>query len=463
MAQAFTVEFDLGDRRIPVDVPVDAALLTMQPAKALADPTAAIANALRQPIGTASLAGLACARIAANACARAAVVISDNTRPVPYQGPAGILWPIIETLLSAGFTPANIDILVATGTHRAMTQAELARLIDSRVLSAGVRITNHDSRDRDSLRYAGTTRRGTRLEINRTYLDADLKILTGLVESHFMAGASGGRKSVVPGLMGEDCTYLFHGPEMLASPGVADLVLDGNPCHEEALEGALLAGADFIVNVTLDRHFALTGVFAGDLREAHKEAVAALTRYAGIPLSEPFDVAIIHTGRVGINHYQAAKAGAVGASLLRPGGALVVTGHHGDVDPVGSPRYRTLLHLLKLFGPDRYESVLMADAWQFVPDQWEPQMWGKVLRQVGAEGLWYCASGLTRGDYDYVPGRNGNHLLPEELRYSDDPVVVGRMATNALNAALEYAMLRGVSSPRVAVMLDGPYGIPIIR
>ena len=338
MSATRRVEFDLGDWTVEVDIPAAADLLTMRPATPLPDPAGAVAASLARPIGSDSLAALASRRLATNPAATAVVVISDNTRPVPYRGPSGILWPVVEALLAAGFAAANITVLVATGTHRAMTQAELAAILDERVLAAGIRVVNHDSRDAASLRYIGTTRRGTRLTVNRTYLDADLKIVTGLVESHFMAGASGGRKAIVPGLIGEDSTFVFHGPAMLASDGVADLVLEGNPCHEESLEGALMAGADFMVNVTLDRRFRLTGVFAGDLEAAHRAAVAALKEYAGVPVAEPYDVAVIHSGRVGINHYQAAKAGVVGASLLRRGGALVLAAHHSDVDPIGSAR-----------------------------------------------------------------------------------------------------------------------------
>jgi len=463
MVPAQQVEFDLGNWQIKVAVPATTERLTMRAAAPLADPAGAILAALAAPIQSRPLAVLAAQRLAVNPGARAAVVISDNTRPVPYRGPAGILWPVIDVLLGAGFSADNITVLVATGTHRSMSADELAAMVDDRVLAAGIRILNHDSRDASSLRYVGTTRRGTRLSVNRTYLDADLKIVTGLVESHFMAGASGGRKAIVPGLIGEESTFVFHGPTMLAAPGVADLVLEGNPCHEEALEGALMAGADFMVNVTLDRQFGLTGVFAGDLVAAHRQAVEALTRYAGVPVAEPYDVAIIHAGRVGINHYQAAKAGVVGASLLRPGGALVIVAHHTDVDPVGSARYRTLLHLLKLLGPRRYEALLMADAWQFIPDQWEPQMWGKVLDKVGASGLWYCGTGLAAPDYAIIPGIDGNLLLPEGSRYLDNPSQLGTMASRALAAAIECVGAHTVGPLRIAALVDGPYAIPILR
>jgi nickel-dependent lactate racemase len=458
-----TVEFDLGRWKVPVEAPAWADVLTMRKVEPLAYPAVAVRAALADPMGCPPLGAVAAAKIAANPEAKAVVVISDNTRPVPYRGDSGIVWPVVSALLEHGFRAEHVTVLVATGTHRAMTGHELAQMVDPQVIAAGVRLANHDCRDRSSLRYVGTTRRGTRLEVNTTYLDADLKILTGLVESHFMAGASGGRKAIVPGLIGEDSTFIFHGAEMLAAPGVADLVLEGNPCHEEALEGALLAGADFIVNVTLDRTFRLTGVFAGELQAAHRAAVDTLRSYAGIPVDRFYDVAVVHAGRVGINHYQAAKAGVVGASALRPGGKLVIAAHHTDVDPIGSARYRTLLHLLKLFGPERYERLIMAPEWRFVPDQWEPQMWGKVLAKVDPRDLYYCGTGLEAADYEIIPGFDGHTLLPEAERYGKEPAELGTMTGAAVREAVRRHHEREGRRPRVAVLADGPYGIPVVR
>ena len=176
---------------------------------------------------------------------RIVLVVSDATRPVPYRGDEGILWPLIEILFAEGFTPDNLLILVATGTHRAMSEAELRAMLDPRIFTSAIPVVNHDCRDRDNLTALGRTARGTDVLINRLYVESDFKILTGLVESHFMAGASGGRKSVCPGLVGEESTFIFHGAPMLSNPEARDLVLEKNPCHEESLEVALKAGGGF--------------------------------------------------------------------------------------------------------------------------------------------------------------------------------------------------------------------------
>src|SRR5450756_1245646 len=122
-----------------------------------------------------------------NQSGSAVVVISDNTRPVPYKGPDGILWPIVESLLQSGFRPERIRILAAAGTHRVMTVSEISSLIDDRVIAAGVGVTCHNAHDPSVLVAVGCSAQGTTILMNREYVAADLKILTGLVEPHFMA------------------------------------------------------------------------------------------------------------------------------------------------------------------------------------------------------------------------------------------------------------------------------------
>ncbi|MDP2871923.1 MAG: lactate racemase domain-containing protein [Bacillota bacterium] len=456
------VTMDLGSFKVAFQLRQDADILTMAPSRPLADPGAAVRAALASPIGTPPLAHIARGAIARDALAQACVVISDNTRPVPYRSESGILWPVVEVLLQAGFSPERVTVLVATGTHRPVTEAELGTMLDERVLAAGVSVVNHDCRDRGGLRYLGTTSRGTRLRVSRIYLEAQLKVVTGLVESHFMAGASGGRKAIVPGLVGEESTRIFHGAQMLASPLARDLVLDGNPCHEEALEGARMAGADFTVNVTLDREFRLTGVFAGHLEHAHARAVEALTGYVGIPVAVPYDIVVIHGGRVGINHYQAAKAAVVGASALRDRGRLIIGAHHTDIDPVGSLQYRTVLHLLKLIGADSFDRLILSPDWSFVHDQWEPQMWAKVLRRIPPENLYYCATGLSRSDYAILPGIGGRSLLAGCADITNPAAFLAAMVEAALDDAVRAWTAEGNAHPRVAFLADGPYGIPLV-
>ena len=181
-----------------LSIPSKALVASMKEDRALENAPSAIREALESPIGSPSLLSIALSKKNANSKATACILISDNTRPVPYKGENGLLLPIIETLKAAGFREDEITLLVATGMHKPMSEEELRVILDERIFSMGVRIVNHEPTNPDLLRYIGTTERGTRAVVDTRYLDADLKIATGLVESHFMAGASGGRKAICP-------------------------------------------------------------------------------------------------------------------------------------------------------------------------------------------------------------------------------------------------------------------------
>ena len=256
------ISIKLGKETAKVNLPDNTEILSIIPPKLLGDPALSIQRALIDSIGSPSLDQMIEQKLKKNPQAKAVIVISDNTRPVPYKGKAGILWPIIEKILAHNIPKERMLILVATGTHRPLSEEELREVLDPRLFDYRISIKNHDCRYKNNLVYLDKTSRGSSVYINRDYMEADIKILTGLVETHFMAGASGGRKSICPGLIAEESIYIFHGAPMLASPKASDLIIDGNPCHQEALEVAKKAGTDYILNVTLDQNFKQTGVFA---------------------------------------------------------------------------------------------------------------------------------------------------------------------------------------------------------
>jgi nickel-dependent lactate racemase len=430
------VDFEVGGKRITLAVPQGADVLSLPRETALADPARTIRESLDRPIGTPSLAAL----IEGKKPRSAVIVVSDNTRPVPYRGPDGILEPLVDVLRAKQVR--QITILVATGTHRVLAEHELRRFLPESVFAPGISVLCHDCTDRRRLRAVGMTARGTQAELNTQYLDADLRILTGLVEPHFMAGFSGGRKSVCPGIVSQETTYIFHGPELMGDPRSDSFVLAGNPCHEEALAIARLAPPDFIVNVTIDEHRAVTGVFAGDMEQAHAQATAKARGSNAIPITAEYDFVVTHAGFVGINHYQAAKAACEGVKAVRSGGTLLLVANHTDVDPVGGPNYRKVLPLLQQLGPAGVNRALVAPDWTFIPEQWEVQMWGRALAKLGRpENLIYCAPQLTGMAFQErgLPGTDGG----------------------GAQLALD-AFLAKHPAATVAVLKDGPYGVPVL-
>ena len=418
------------------------------------DPLEMIQKALSHPIGTPSVKDLIREKLRSNPKAQAVVVISDSTRPVPYRGKQGILFPLIEQMTEAGLPASRILILVATGVHRAMSDRELREFLDPRVFESGARIINHDSRNKDELVYAGETDFGGKVYLNRFYIQSDIKICTGLVESHFMAGVSGGRKAICPGIIAEDSTYLLHSGPILASPMARDLVLEGNPVHEEALRVARTAGCDMIVNVTLDSQYMLTGVFAGDMEKAHLKAVAKLHEYVSIPVRKKYDLVISHSGFVGVNHYQAAKAAVVCSSVIKDEGFCVLASHHTDTDPVGGPLYKKMLRLLLDNGAQGFEELITNPSWAFVPEQWEAQMWARLFRKIPFENLLYCSFEIPGQDFSQLPGKDARKLSP-------DSSFLKELTEEAVSWAMNELRSRGCENPEIAVLVDGPYGIPV--
>jgi len=450
----FKILFDFGRQQIPIQVPDQADILSMGKAEALANPEAEIREALRNPIGTPSLTQIVQQKIQKKPNAQAVVVISDDTRPVPYTGETGILFPLIQELLQAGLNTSQIRLLVATGTHHAMSDLTLRELLDPRVLALNLSIYNHDCHDRSQLVPVGNTAIGGEIFLNRHYVQSDIKILTGLVESHFMAGASGGRKSICPGLLAERSIHILHGASILSSPKAADLVLEENPVHEEALAVAKMAGCDFMINVTLDANYQPTGIFCGSLEKAHQEAVNKLKTYAAIPCENRYDLVITQSGYAGINHYQAAKAALVCSAVLEKNGICILAASHPDTDPIGSSNYKSMMKLLGELGSETFLDTIRSPDWVFVPDQWEAQMWTRLFRITPPENLFYCTLEIQDSDFLWLPGTDARVFAPgaKDLK---------ALVETAQDKAVVQLQERLERRPSIAVLPDGPYGIPI--
>lgn len=460
------IEIPFGQKLVEAFLPTGTEVLRMAEPEPVADPAAAIAEALARPINCRPLAVIAADRAAqARGRPRACLVVSDNTRPVPYKGKDGILMPLLRCIAQAGFAWADICVLVATGTHRPLERAELEAMLGPEPFELGVEVVNHDSRDHSCLVDIGATARGTKARINRRYVDADLKILTGLVESHFMAGASGGRKAICPGIFGEEGTYVFHSAKLMADPNSRDLQIEGNPVHEESLAVAKMAGVDFIANVTLDGSFRITGLFFGELEAAHAAAVAKLRSYIGIPVDRPYDLILTHGGFVAMNHYQAAKAAVASLGALAEGGSLVMVADNRDVNPVGSDRYRITLALLKMIGAQAFDRVLASPDWAFIPDQWQVQMWAKVFRHIAMRDFVYFAPQLDDRDWRDLPGTDGRNFMPADRRASprlEDAAAVIEGAVAGFLAKRGFTEGNVAAGRcRIAWLADGPYGIPL--
>lgn len=453
------VKVDFTGGPLSIAVPPAAADLGMKRGEALKNPRREIARALAEPLGGPTLDRIVAAKDKPPDRLQVAVTVSDITRPVPYKGKSGFLLPLLGKLLSLGISRENVRIIVGTGTHRASTAAEKIEMLGEEV-AGRYAVLDHDCEDPASLVRVGRTPSGTEVFLNKLFREADLRIVTGLTESHFMAGASGGRKAVCPALVDLRTIQKFHSPDFLEAETATNLVFAGNPCHEEALAVAKTAGVDFTVTATLDPHLRLTGVYAGDLERVFEEAVKKIKSYVEIPVPQPFDLVLTHGGYVGRNHYQLAKAAVGALPAVRKGGVIIVAADNRDAEPIGGPEYKTLIHLLKMQGPDGYVEVLRSPTWKFTKDQWEPEVWGRVLRKVGEEGLVYCSADIPPGDFAILPGVSGYDFLTAGGKRKSRAKKVEEMVQNALLYFYRRHAETG-SAPRVAFIREGPYAVPV--
>ena len=171
-----------------------------------------------------------------------------------------------------------ITIVVGTGMHRPSTDAEKIELVGNDILKR-IRVIDHIAEDSAGLTRVTSEGEEPVVFANKTFLQADFKIVTGLIEPHFMAGYSGGRKGVCPALVDLKTVQRFHGHRVMGDVRSASGILEGNPCHEESLRIARRIGIDFLVNVAINGERQVCGVYAGDMEAAHAVGVQDVEKW----------------------------------------------------------------------------------------------------------------------------------------------------------------------------------------
>src|SRR5262249_26397500 len=374
------IRLDYGRTGLHVDLPDDRVVgpLAIRPAPPLPDPEAAVARALSHPVGSRPLAELARGR--RNAC----ILVCDITRPVPNKL---ILPPLLRTLHEQGLKREDILILVAPGLHRPNEGDELVELVGPEV-AAHYTVENHHGKVKEEHDYLGTTPNGVPVWLDSRYVRADLKITTGLIEPHLMAGYSGGRKVICPGIAGLETVKVWHGPKFLEHPNADCGVVAGKPVHEENTRIALMAGCDFIVNVCLDGQRRVTWVGAGDMIKAWEEGVRFIEQVVKAPVPEPVDVVVTSCAGYPLDTtwYQAVKGLTGALPIVKKGGTIVLAASLSE--GLGSPEFVRLL----AENPDlaRFKQRIMGGDY-FIMDQWQLEELCKVVAhcrvKVVSDGL----------------------------------------------------------------------------
>lgn len=361
---------DYGKTGLMVDLPNDKVIgpLEIKNATPLANQAQAISDALAHPIGSKPLAEIAKGK--KTAC----ILICDITRPVPNKV---ILPQILKTIEDAGVPRSGITILIATGLHRPNEGEELVELVGEDIAN-NYRVENHHGKETSEHDYLGITPKGVPVYIDSRYIRAELKITTGLIEPHLMAGYSGGRKVICPGIAGIETVKVWHGPKFLEHPNADCGIVEGNPVHEENTYIALMSGCDFIVNVCVDGNRQITWAGAGDMIKAWEAGVSFVRQVVRVSIKEPVDIVLTSCAGypLDITWYQAVK-GLMGAlPIIKKGGTIILVA--SLTEGLGSPEFQQVLSEnpdLKAFK----KRILETD--YFVMDQWQLEEFAKVIEK----------------------------------------------------------------------------------
>lgn len=418
------VTLEYGRKGLEIELPDHHVVkcLGYRSAEPLPDAEEAVWESLRRPTGAPPLSELAQGR--ASAC----VTICDVTRPVPNST---LLRPILSTLEEAGIPRGRIVILVATGMHRPNEGDELREMVGDWVYE-NFRIANHHGLDASEHVFLGESPRGVPIWIDRRYVEAELKITTGLIEPHFMAGFSGGRKLICPGLAGLETVKAWHSPQFLEHPNARNGCLRDNPVHEENTWIARRAGCDFIVNTVIDAQRQILCVVAGDMEEALEAGVGFVRRIVTDTVSEPVDIVVTTSAGYPLDttFYQAVKGMVVALPILKPGGTIILAASMSE--GIGSAEFRRLFDenpTLEGF----MDRILNTD--YFVMDQWQLEELAKVRRHA-------AVTVVTDG-------------LPAET--------LGRLFVDSaptVEQAVADALDRHGPDATIAVIPKGPYVLP---
>ena len=401
------------------------------------DPIGEIVEALAKPIGSKPLSELA-SKLSRQG--KVVVVVPDITRPVPNQL---LLEPLLNGLAAAGVECGQITILIATGMHRPSTSEEKIELVGEKIAKS-YRMVDHRADEKQSLiGLNASTPHGQQVWVNKEYFQADLKIITGFIEPHMMAGYSGGRKSICPGLVNLETIQQFHGPDLLDNPNTRAGGLAGNPCHQEALAVAEAAGVDFMLNVVVNPNKEILAVFAGHFEQAHAQGVDWFEQHCTISDVSPYDIIVTCGGGYPLDttFYQAVKGMIFAQPIIKPGGTMVIASSCSE--GIGSDDYRQILfqysHSWEEFMKDIFSRK------QVRRDQWELQVQCDVLKKIGKKNLLFVTDGIDP------------QILAKCNVTPATDIISGTQEPNVLVQTLLDQLTKQHPLARWAVIPDGPY------
>jgi nickel-dependent lactate racemase len=315
-----------GKSQVCVRIPTRNFLGSIEPKEkpGVSNPRAEIERALNEPLGSKKLDEIVKPE------SKVAIVVDDITRPTPSDL---IVPPLLDELNSRGVKDENVAVIFACGIHRTMKPEEAVKLLGESVCNR-VKTISHDCKAQD-LVYIGTTQKhGTKVFLNRLFADAEVRILTGDIGIHYFAGYSGGRKSVLPGISGEETVR--HNHALLLEPNAKAGILEGNPVHEDMVEAGAMAKVDFAINIVMNSKLEIVKAFAGGLEEVFAEGVKLVDDMYRVQVDRRAEIVVVSPGGdpADLNLFQAYKSVDNALEVVKRGGVVILVAElpegHGD-------------------------------------------------------------------------------------------------------------------------------------
>jgi nickel-dependent lactate racemase len=412
--------FAFGKTGLTLDLPegFHYKVLEARSASPLPDQSQAIESAMDTPIAGPGLQELAAGKRTVS------ISVCDITRPAPNKL---VLPPLLKRLHAAGIEREHVTILIATGLHRLATPGELDEILSPEIASS-YRIVNHNARKLSEHRFLGNTQSGTPVYVAEDFVAADLHITLGFIEPHLMAGFSGARKLVAPGLAAQETIKVLHSPKFMRDPKAVEGSIEGNPLHRELLEIAGMAGHHFMVDVALTRDRQIAAVFAGEPVEAHSAGMKFVSKVMLEQLPAPVDAVITSCAGypLDMTFYQAIKGITAAQHIVKRGGRILLVAECQE-----GPGAAEFCEMLKKTGSGTSFLDLIREA-PVVVDQWQLEKLALVTQK--ADILFY-----TPG----VPGEYHKTLW-------------GAVFSSAADAV--QALTKGLGpNATIALMPEGPY------
>jgi nickel-dependent lactate racemase len=311
-----------GKSQVCVRIPTRNFLGSIEPKEkpAVPDPTAEIERALKEPLGSKKLNEIVKPE------SRVAIVVDDITGAAPSEL---MLPPLLDTLNKEGVKYENVTLIFACGLHRAVKPEEAIKLLSENVCTR-IRALSHDSKAQDLVHVGKTQTHGTEVFLNRQFTEADVRILTGDIGLHYFAGYSGGRKSVLPGISGEETVK--HNHALLVDPNARTGILSENPVHQDMVEAAEMAKVDFALNVVINSKRELVKAFAGDLKQVFSEGVKLFDETYRVQADRRADIVVVSPGGdpADVNLFRAYQSVDNALELVKRGGVIILVAELGE-------------------------------------------------------------------------------------------------------------------------------------